>query len=80
MTWTTIKLYVKGALRSWTIHFNAWLLAVWAVLPSLQEYFPQIQGYLPAKPYQYGMLIIIVGNILLRFKTKQPLAAKVPAA
>jgi hypothetical protein len=78
MTWQVIKLHLKGALRSWTIHFNVWIAAVWAALPTLQEWFPQLQNYLPAKGYQYAMGLIILGNLILRFKTTQSLATKVP--
>ncbi len=76
MTW----LHLKGAVRSWTIWFNGVAAIAWAGLPSLQEAFPQLQSYLPAKGYQYAMGLIIVGNILMRFRTKTSLAAKVPTA
>ena len=78
MSWWKAKAlpYLRGALRSWTIHFNTYFGLLWAALPSLQEQFPQLQPYLPAKPYQYGMAIVIIGNLLLRIKTQGSLADK----
>lgn len=78
MNWFKSKVwpYMKGSLRSWTMHFNAYLGLAWAALPSLQDQFPTLQPYLPAKPYQVGMAIVIIGNVLLRIKTQTSLADK----
>lgn len=70
-------LHLRGAVRSWTIWFNGVMAAGLAALPSLQDWFPQLQNYLPTKPYQYATVLLLVGNFLLRFKTTKSLAAKV---
>lgn len=67
---------LKGAWRSWTIHFNAWMGVVLGGLPMAQDSFPQLQPYIPANLFQYGMAALIVGNLLLRFKTNSDLAHK----
>lgn len=73
---TTAWLHLRGAVRSWTIWFNGIVAAGWALLPSLQDAFPQLQNYLPVKGYQWAMALIILGNIAMRFRTKTSLAAK----
>jgi hypothetical protein len=69
--------HIKGAWRSWTIHFNLWMGTLLGALPLAQESFPQLQPYVPANLFQYGMAALIVGNFLLRFKTTGSLADKV---
>jgi hypothetical protein len=77
MNWDTIKTYLKGALRSWTVHFNVWVGALTASLPMLQTSFPQMRPFIPADLYQYAFGAIVFGNILLRVKTNNSLADKV---
>lgn len=71
-------LHLRGAVRSWTIWFNGVMAAGLGVLPALQDWFPQLQAYLPSKPYQYATVLLLVGNFILRFKTNKSLVAKVP--
>ena len=67
---------LKGAIRSWTIWFNAALASLLGVLPLTVEIIPVLQDYLPASIYQYLALIVVIGNIVLRFRTTQPLSVK----
>lgn len=67
---------LNGAWRSWTIHFNVWCGALVSGLPLAQDNFPQLQPYIPAHLFQYGMAALIVGNMVLRFKTNCDLAHK----
>lgn len=67
---------LKGAFRSWTIHFNIWVMAAIEALPMLQDAFPQLQPYIPANLYQSGLALLVVGNLLLRFRTSTSLAHK----
>jgi hypothetical protein len=67
---------LKGALRSLTVWFNGVAMAALAGLPMLQDMLPQLQPYVPPGIYQHGMLVVIVGNILLRFRTSTPLDQK----
>lgn len=68
---------LKGAWRSWTIHFNVWVGTLFGALPLAQETFPQLGPYIPANVFQYGMVVLIIGNFLLRFKTSGRLSDKV---
>lgn len=67
---------LKNSWKSWTIWFNAFASAILLGLPSAQDAFPQIQSYLPANVYKYAMGALILGNILLRFKTNKSLSDK----
>lgn len=71
-----IKADLVKAHRSWTIWFNSAMGAVVVALPMAQDSLPQLQDYLPANLYHYLMGALIVGNILLRFKTNAALADK----
>ena len=62
--------------KSLTIWFNSVLGVAVVALPYAQEQLPQLQGYLPAGLYHYAMGLLIVGNIVLRFKTTSALADK----
>lgn len=67
---------LKNSWKSLTIFFNAVIGGFIVALPDLKGEFTQLQDYLPEHLYKYGMVIIIVGNILLRFKTNKDLAHK----
>jgi len=67
---------LKKIHKSWTMWFNAISGSLIVILPSLETSFPQLQDYLPHNLYQYAMAAIIVGNMVLRFKTVKPLEAK----
>lgn len=67
---------LRGAWRSWTIHFNVWLAIVIEFLPMAKDSFPELQPYVPANLFQYGMAVLIIGNLILRFKTNTSLEAK----
>lgn len=71
-----MKNKLRGALRSWTIHFNVVVAILIEGLPMAKDSFPELQPYVPANLYQTGMLVLIVGNMLLRFKTKTCLSAR----
>jgi hypothetical protein len=71
-----LKGQMQGAWRSWTIWFNSMAGALLAGLPMLQDTLPQLQAYMPADAFKYTMGMVIAINILLRFKTNQPLAQK----
>lgn len=62
--------------KSLTIWFNSIMAAAVVALPMLQDQLPQLQGYLPANLYHSAMATLIVGNIILRFKTNGALADK----
>jgi len=67
---------LKGAVHSFTIWFNGILAAVMGALPILLESLPGLQQYVPDNIYKHLMLVALVGNMLLRFKTSKPLNEK----
>jgi hypothetical protein len=67
---------LRGAWRSWTIHFNLWMAALIEGLPLAKQSFPELQPYVPTNVFECGMIVLIVGNMLLRFKTNTCLSAK----
>ena len=68
---------IKGAWRSLTIWFNGIMASVVVLLPVAQDQFPQMQSYIPANIYHYGMGALVVGNIMLRFRTSMSLSDKI---
>ena len=67
---------IKGAYKSWTIWFNGISLAVIAGLPMLQDSLPMLSQYLDATVARTVGLVVVVANILLRFRTNISLADK----
>ncbi len=74
--WPKLRADVAKAHKSLTIWFNSVMGAVVVVLPMAQDNFVQLQDYLPANLYHYLMGALVVGNIVLRFRTTTALAAK----
>ena len=71
-----LKVYLAGAMKSWTIWFNTILGIVIQTLPDAQSTFPQLQDYLPADIYHKALGALIVGNLLLRVKTNKALSER----
>ena len=67
---------IKKAHKSLTILFNSFWLGFVEMLPYAKEVFPEMKDYLPAELYTHVFVIVVIGNIVLRFKTKQPLRSK----
>ena len=67
---------LKKAHRSLTILFNTLLAAVAFAIPELIAFLPQLQQYLPEENYKTLMVIALVGNFVLRFKTSSRIADK----
>lgn len=67
---------LKGLKKSGTIWFNSIIAAVAAALPYAISTFPQIKGYVPDNVYETTWVVLVVGNILFRFKTTKDLADK----
>ncbi len=68
------KLY--GAVKSITIWFNSLILLALPVAEYASLALPQLQEYLGVETYKLVGLIVVVANILLRFKTKESLSEK----
>lgn len=67
---------LQGAMKSLTIWFNGLLLAALPTFQMAADAIPQLHEYLPDNIYKTIGLIAVGGNILLRFKTNQPLKDK----
>lgn len=65
---------LRGALKSLTIWWNVIAGAVLGILPMLQDALPAIQQYVP--DIRWAAVVVIVGNVLLRFKTNTALQDK----
>lgn len=71
-----LKADLAKAHKSLTIWFNGAMGVAVVGLPMAQDSMPQLQDYLSANLYHYAMGALIVGNIILRFKTTSSLAEK----
>lgn len=71
-----IKAKIQGAYKSFTIWFNGIVGTILAGAPMLQENLPQLHSYIPENFFKYIMLLVVVVNILLRFKTNTGLDNK----
>lgn len=65
---------LKNAWKSMVIWFNSLMAVLIAALPAIQEALPAIQQYVP--DIKYFAVSVILGNIVLRFKTAKPLEEK----
>ena len=75
--WQKAKAHLKGALKSWTVWFNAFMgLFVEIGLPKALETLPLLYGVYPNSIYFTILVVILGGNVLLRFKTNKSLAQK----
>ncbi len=67
---------LKGTFKSLTIWFNGVAASIIVGWPYLADSLPQLVDYLTPEAYKSLMGIVILGNILLRFKTNKPLDQK----
>ncbi len=74
--WEKLRADAANAHKSLTIWFNGVMGVAVVGLPMVQEQMPLLQDYLPANLYHYAMGMLIVGNIILRFRTTTALAEK----
>ena len=68
--------WLKGSLKSLTIWFNGILLALLPLMEYLKDSLPQLQEWLGPDLYRTVGLIVVIGNILLRYKTNKPVSEK----
>jgi len=67
---------LKRSYVSLTIWVNGISLTVISFLPMAQDYAPQIQEYISPSLYKQMMVVLVIANILLRFKTSSALRDK----
>lgn len=71
-----IKAKFKGVRKSWTMKFNALLLAALPVLLYLQDSLPMLRDFMDISTYQHVGLIVVAVNMALRFRTDKSLKDK----
>lgn len=74
--WQNFKADTKSAWKSWTIIFNSGIGIVSTFLPDIIALMPDLQEYIEAPTYKTWMIILLVGNFILRYKTDKPLRNK----
>jgi hypothetical protein len=62
--------------KSLTIWFNGIVGTIALYLPDVLDLMPQLREYVSEPNYKTWMLVLLIGNALLRFKTTQPLRDK----
>lgn len=67
---------MAGALRSWTMWFNGLLALLWVLAESSDLWLPAVAQVLPPEYGKWLSLVAVLGNLALRLRTSQPLAAK----
>ena len=62
--------------KSLTIKFNSLMLIAFQLKDPVSEYLPVVREFLTPEIYKWLFLTVVAVNILLRFKTKEPLENK----
>ena len=73
---TFVYTWTNRCKKSLTIKFNGLMLVSFQLAPSVSDALPTIKEYLTPEIYKWLFLGVVAVNILLRFKTKEPLANK----
>ena len=67
---------IKGSYKSVTIWFNGLALSFVSLFDLFHDSLPELSQFIPDNIYKKVGLGIVIGNILLRFKTSKPLQEK----
>lgn len=71
-----ISAKLSGAYKSWVIWFNGLLGSLAVAVPAISDALPQLRHYIPDNTYSAITALLVVGNLILRFKTDKPLEDK----
>ena len=74
--WNSFISNLSRAHKSITLWFNSIIGTLLMAIPFAQENFPALQQYISPDFYKHAMVALIVGNMILRFKTTRALADK----
>lgn len=74
--WATFKAKLAGAPKSWTLWFNSIGALLIEFLPHAAEALPALYGMMPQNYYSVALIVLVGGNMFLRFKTNKDLAKK----
>jgi hypothetical protein len=72
----TLRSKLRGAWKSATIWFNTFALALIPLFDALQAGLPMLREYGDGRFFAVFAMTVLVGNILLRFKTNSDLRDK----
>lgn len=61
---------MKAFWKSITIWFNGVAAGLVTVLPELAEQLPLMKSYMPDDYYKWAFLVVTVGNVIIRARTK----------
>lgn len=67
---------LKGCYKSVVIWFNGLALSFLSLFELFHDALPELSNYIGTDVYKKVGLGIVVGNLLLRFKTAKPLEEK----
>lgn len=73
---TNVRKKLKGAKKSLTVKFNMFMAAFLPAVVYAQEMLPLLKELMTVEVYQVTGLVVVLVNILLRFKTKECLGDK----
>ena len=62
--------------KSLTMWFVGVMTIIGEILPYLIDTFPELQPYIPENTYQTVMRVLVVGSIIIRFRTTTALRNK----
>ena len=71
-----LKLWLKGAAKSWTVWFNTLTGTLATAVVMFPEFSTQLQTILSPDQYTKVLMVVAIVNIALRFKTVKSLADK----
>ena len=67
---------MKAFWKSLTIWFNTVFGSLTALLPIAMEQLPILKEYLPANWYMWALLVLTVGNVIIRARTSTAIGMK----
>jgi hypothetical protein len=68
--------WLKGSLKSLTIWFNGVCLSLLPIFEYAKDALPQLQDFLGPNVYRNIGLLVVIANIVLRYKTNKPVSEK----
>jgi hypothetical protein len=71
-----MKRKINGAKKSLTIWANSAFATIAMALPIAQDQIPLVKAYIPPNVYHYMLMVVIFGNVFLRFRTNKGLEEK----
>ena len=67
---------MKAFWKSVTIWFNGVVLGIVELVPMLVEQLPVMKAYLPDDIYKWAFLTLVIGNTVIRARTKSAIGMR----